>query len=118
MLTLPFLYPSLNEMLYRNPFQLQREHDDYQQKAAIYLKLQDPPTFGAGPVRIAINLHFKTERKTRRDIDNYSPKWLLDTLVKLRILEDDNSDIIPEPVKIRLIDRAPEECTELQIEKL
>jgi Holliday junction resolvase RusA-like endonuclease len=45
--------------------------------------------------RVRITIFFPVKR--RRDKDNYSPKFILDGLVKARIIEDDRDEVIGQP---------------------
>ena len=45
-----------------------------------------------GKVEVTVRYYFKDKRK--RDLDNYSPKFILDALVHANIIEEDNSSIV------------------------
>lgn len=45
-----------------------------------------------GEVHVTVKYFFKDKRK--RDIDNYSPKLIMDGLVGAKIIEDDNSNVV------------------------
>ena len=45
-----------------------------------------------GKVEIEVVTYFDTKRK--HDLDNYTPKFILDPLVKSGIIVDDNSEIV------------------------
>ena len=45
-----------------------------------------------GRVNVAIRYYFKN--KMRKDIDNYTPKFIMDGLVDSGLIEDDNSEVV------------------------
>ena len=54
-----------------------------------------------GPVRISLELFFRHGNVKLMDPDNYSPKWLLDVLVRGGLIKNDTSEFIPDGVTIR-----------------
>src|SRR3990167_17140 len=91
----PFTYPSLNQVNGMGWRKRKKAHDEFQEQVGKHLL--NPVKFD-GKVKIFIDLCFKT--KKRRDKDNYTPKWLLDCLVKSGIIKDDSSEFIPQPADI------------------
>ena len=69
-----------------------------------------------GQVAIFIDLCFTNKRK--RDIDNYSPKWLLDALVACWVIEDDSKEFIPTAPDVMIIDSQIEEKMLVKIEEI
>jgi len=47
-----------------------------------------------GPVSVLVEYYFPTKRL--RDIDNYTPKFILDGMVKAGLIEEDNNSIIKQ----------------------
>lgn len=45
-----------------------------------------------GPVEVEVRYYFTDKRA--RDIDNYTPKFIMDGLVAAEIIEDDNQKIV------------------------
>lgn len=65
---------------------------------------------------VSIVYYHSTERK-RDPVDNYAPKFILDSLVNSGILFDDNGDVVKvQPVQMRIDKTSPR--TEIFIKKL
>ena len=111
---LPFVYPSRNVTEPMHWAKRKRLHDKYQEDVAMILKAQEIHLFKC-PVKIFIDLCFKTKSEHRRDFDNWQPKWLLDSMVKLGILPDDNSKVVTA-TDIIFIDKEPQNKTVVKIE--
>ena len=57
-----------------------------------------------GKVDVTVTYYFKT--KARHDIDNYTPKMIMDGLVEAGIIQDDNSDVVVSLTVKLLYDKA------------
>ena len=109
----PFTYPSLNQVNKMGWRARKKAHDEFQDQVGKHLL--NPEKF-EGQVKVLIDLCFKN--KKRRDKDNYTPKWLLDCLVKSGIIKDDSSEFIPQAADIEFYDMEPFEKTVVKIEEL
>jgi Holliday junction resolvase RusA-like endonuclease len=95
------LYPSANEYRskYRHWAVERKAKKEYVGNAAWcvqeqVLRERRPPAWTRAHVRIV--LHFPD--RIRRDTANYAEaKWLLDALVKARVIADDSADVIGQP---------------------
>ena len=94
-ITIPYLPPSLNKWsrmhwAEASNIKKQWEHDIY------YLfnqqRFDNREILPLTKAKVRIKLYFKDKRI--RDKDNYTPKFILDGLVKTGILADDNADVI------------------------
>lgn len=47
-----------------------------------------------------IRIDQKLHKNIRRDPDNCFPKYIIDSIVEAKILEDDNWEVLPEGIKI------------------
>ena len=108
-----FTYPSLNYTNRKHHIERNNLKKLFMNSIAVKIQEQGLIRFECR-VRILIDLCFK--RKKRRDVDNYTPKWLLDALVKCEVIKDDNKDIIEEPPNVMIIDNEPEEKMIVRIE--
>lgn len=73
--------------------------NEFMTACAVELRCLEPASF-PGKVRINVEMFFKRGNTTQMDPDNYSPKWLLDVLVRFGLIKNDTAEFIPEPVKI------------------
>lgn len=74
-------------------------HKEYREKYGRF-------NFRGKKVKIIYTLYFKT--KQRKDYSNYAQKMIDDSLVKERIIDDDNSNIVvEETVRIRHDENSP-----------
>ena len=95
-ITIPYLPPSLNKwsrMHWAEARQIKKqwEHDIYYESYKYY-ELRDKAIYPLTKAKVRIKFYFKDKRI--RDKDNYTPKFILDALVKAGILQDDNADAI------------------------
>jgi len=110
--TIPFLYPSENKILSMHFMARKKEHDRFQKNAGVFLKAQHIQPFTV-PVSVSIDLCFIKRR--RRDNDNYTGKWLIDSIVKAGILPDDSTKWIPAAPDILILDGEPEDKIVMQL---
>ena len=102
-ITIPDIPPSLNKwsrMHWSKAAEIKRkwEADVY------YLAYSQRPKEPFKYAKITITYYFKDKR--RRDIvDNYSPKFLMDGLVKAKILLDDRTEYVGIPELIMAYDK-------------
>ncbi len=113
LITLYITPPSLNDWMNLNPFKKARikkqfEHDIY------YLAYNQRPSEPYKKAHVKITIYF--DRGRRRDLDNYSPKMLLDGLVKAKIIIDDRAEVIGQ-TEI-LFGRAGKARTEIEITEI
>ena len=87
--------------------------NDFHLVFAAAIRRTRPRPYFEGPVKIIIELTFTTN--TRRDPDNYSPKWLLDSLVQAKVIQDDSSKFMAESPKV-ILRQGPVEQTVVRIE--
>lgn len=79
--------PSNNQFIGRNK---RWQYQDAKKRWADLIRLTCRPKPPDPLKRCRVHLHYMFPDKRRRDPDNYSGKFILDGLVKARILEDDN----------------------------
>ena len=113
--TFGFLHPSRNITERTHPLKRNKQKNKFMNDVAMEIKAQGLVKF-EGQVKIFVDLCFKN--KLRRDIDNYSPKWLLDALVKSEVILDDNKNIIPESPSLMMFDNEPEAEMVIKIEEI
>ena len=97
--SIPYTYPSINEWTTWHWSKRNRVKKDFITTMAFAINEQGITPFHV-PVKIYIDLIFP--KKRRRDLDNYSPKFLLDSLVQCGIIPDDSSDWIPESPDVQI----------------
>lgn len=73
------------------------------------------PPYPIARARVTLHYYFKDHR--RRDPDNYSGKFILDGLVKAKILQDDSFGIIDLILKAD-VDKAKKGYTVIEIETI
>lgn len=112
----PFVYPSRNITENMNPLKRGKLKEKFMEDVRMEILNQLGIVRFLGQVKIAIDLCFTNKR--RRDLDNFSPKWLLDALVKCGIILDDNKDIIPESPDVMILEKEPEEKMIVQIQEI
>jgi hypothetical protein len=119
-INLPFLPPSWNKVLGGTIRSRCRLKDDIKKRTALHLP-NNAPTFDK---RVLIHFLMWTH-STTADADNFSPKWIIDTIVDHGILQDDRlqfvhgvslqGDVCPRDVRehtiilIQEMDEQPEE---------
>lgn len=86
----PFVHPSVNRWSRTHWAVRKNQKNTLIETAKAIVKASGGFVF-PGAVEIYITLIFKDQRK--RDIDNYSCKWLIDAL-KGDVITDDNSEIV------------------------
>uniref|UniRef100_A0A6M3JUH3 Uncharacterized protein n=1 Tax=viral metagenome TaxID=1070528 RepID=A0A6M3JUH3_9ZZZZ len=74
--------------------------NDFHLVFAAAIRRTRPRPYFEGPVKIIIELTFTTSN--RRDSDNYSPKWLLDSLVQAKVIQDDSTEFMAESPKVTI----------------
>jgi len=99
-ITIPVTYPSLNKVLRLPWWERRKIKNDFQFVFAAAIRRTKPRPYFEGPVRITIELTFTSNR--RRDPDNYSPKWLLDSLVQAKVIQDDSTEFMTESPKVTI----------------
>lgn len=87
-----WLHPSLNVWAKARNFQVRRFKDCWLEKIGRYV-LEHQLARVTGQVVITVTYYFPTARP--RDIDNYTPKFIMDAL-KQHLLDDDNSEVVTE----------------------
>ena len=93
-ITLPEVPPSLNKwsrMHWMKAAKVKKQWEKDIYYSAYNLRPEQPYQ----KAKVKITYFFKTKR--RRDIDNYTPKFLLDGLVKAGIIIDDAESVIGKP---------------------
>ncbi len=115
-LSFPFTYPSLNRILSMGHWERRKIQKSYQKAWVASLNLAKPWPKFTGPVSIKVILFFKIGR--RRDLSNYSPKWLVDLFVECGIIKDDSKKYLPAQPDIAIIDNTKEEKTIVEIEEV
>lgn len=86
----PFVHPSVNRWSRTHWAVREKQKNKLIETAKAIIKASGGFVF-PGPVEVYITLVFKDQRK--RDIDNYSCKWLIDAL-KDDVFTDDNSEVV------------------------
>jgi len=84
-------HPSLNKWCRAHYHVVAKEKAAWE--ALVWGLTRNMPNF-EGPVTVKVDYYFPT--KAKRDIDNYTPKFLLDGCVKAGLIEDDNNEIVKE----------------------
>src|SRR5690554_2170849 len=87
-LELPGIPPSLNEFANWHYHKRNKVKKEWEELMERYAPLAPPEPWEKAIV--TITYHFRDRR--RRDPDNYSGKYLMDPLVRIRFLEDDSFD--------------------------
>ena len=113
--SIPFLYPSLNETKTMNRWEYSRRKKEFATVCAFALNEQNIRPFHC-PVKLTVDLCFK--KKRRRDLDNYTIKFLADALVECGIIPDDSTDWMPESADIQIFSGEPEEKVDVRIERI
>ena len=67
-----------------------------------------------GKVEVVVKYYFKTKQK--RDLDNYTPKFIMDGLVKAGMIEEDNSSIVTK-LSVEILHDKENPRTEILINK-
>jgi Holliday junction resolvase RusA-like endonuclease len=97
-----WLHPSLNTWAKMRNFQVRRLKECWRQRIGLYV-LERNLGRVSGQVTVTVTYFFPDARP--RDIDNYTPKFIMDAL-KEHLLDDDNSEVVTE-LRVRLcIDKA------------
>ncbi len=88
-LTIPEIHPSINVWNGWGYHKYNREKCRWAEMVGWICKNLPPMK---GEVTVTVRYYFRTRRK--RDIDNYTPKFIMDGLVQGGLIEDDNSNIV------------------------
>ena len=109
---LPFVYPSRNEIEYMNRYQKSAAKRQWLDQVRFWLMVYERREPGRilgvfrSRVRLKAILHLPDPGR-RRDLDNYSYKWLKDALVGY-LLEDDSARHVEDaPPEFAGLDRRP-----------
>lgn len=95
------VYPSLNKILRMNRWRRTEAKNKFMTDCAVEIAALNPYRFH-GSVEVEIDLHMGPGRLIgAMDSDNFTPKWLLDVLVRKGIIRDDKTEIIPETPRVR-----------------
>jgi len=68
-----------------------------------------------GKVEVVVKYYFKTKQK--RDLDNYTPKFIMDSLVHACVIEEDNSSIVTK-LSVEILHDKDNPRTEILITKV
>ena len=113
-ITIPDIPPSLNKWS-RMHWAKAAEIKKRWEANIYYTSFNQRPKAPYRYAKVKITYYFKDHR--RRDIvDNYSPKFLMDGLVKAKILEDDRTEYVGIPELVMAYDKERPR-TEIKIEE-
>jgi crossover junction endodeoxyribonuclease RusA len=91
-ISIPDTHPSINKWVSNNnPWARAKMKKEWEELVYYCCKQQKIKPI-EGQVAVGLIYYFPTNR--RRDIDNYTPKFILDGLVKAGIIEDDSTKTI------------------------
>ena len=110
-INIPAVHPSINEWKKWHYHKYNSEKQVW--KDMIYVVARGGHQF-KGKVKVTITYYFPDKRS--RDIDNYTPKFIMDGLVSAEIIEDDNQRIVTSLTTRFLYDKNNPR-TEVLIEK-
>ena len=90
-LIIPETHPSINTWSHWHFHEYNKEKKRWAELVGWVVMGANRPSF-AGKVEVEVRYYFKT--KAKHDIDNYTPKFIMDPLVAMKVIEDDNNEIV------------------------
>lgn len=115
--TIPIIPPSNNKYLGNGGQGKNLEYQAEKRQWAGYVNLFCKPTPPYPIARAKVLLHYFFKDGRRRDPDNYSGKFILDGLVKNKIIQDDSFKVIELELKAD-VDPAHQGYVEITITKI
>jgi len=109
---IPFVYPSRNKI--DSMHWAQRNMWIRKFKYDVMLFINRIPEFNFEKAKIKVILCFAKKRK--RDLGNYEPKYLVDSLVDKGILKDDSKEVLSDIPEVEIRDNCEEEEMIVQIQ--